>query len=944
MSRRYGPFDPFERPFSPQPLRIPRPPRRFWVGIGFFLTAVAVIVLANPLIWLITESQWFQALGLGAVFGQRLALQAGLFAGALATAIAFGAVNVAVAVRSRAAAPLRAVGIRRRWLSSNAGIAGLAVSALVALILAAGMTARWVDLALFLNSSSAGIREPVFGLDVSFYMLQLPLLHDLTGWALGLVFMTILLVAGLYTWRGEGFDFQLSAPGIAHLSALLGLLAIGLAASEWLGRYDVLYHHTGVVFGAGYADVHARIPLNSIRAGASLLIAIALFANVLVRRYPIPVGALAAWIVLALIAGIYPALVQSLAVRPAELQQERPYISREIDFTRRAYGLENVKSSSFAGDAPLTAQQVQADQSTIDNLRLWDYTQLHDVYQQVQSIRTYYTFNDVDIDRYTIDGKELQVEIAAREMNTAQLPQQAQTWQNRYLVYTHGYGVAASPVSAVDGQGLPTYVAQDIPSTGPIKVDRAQIYFGETTADYAIAPSATREFDYPGPNGNVFVSYSGTHGVPLTGLNRALWSLRAGDFNLLISGQVTPASQMLYLRRITDRVSEIAPFLSYDADPYIVVAGGRLYWILDGYTTSSTYPYSQTDDTVQLNYIRNSVKVVIDPYEGTTDFYVTNSSDPIIRAYERAFPSLFKPISRMPAPLRNHLRVPETMFQAQARAFRTYHTTDPGVLYNREDVWDLPLEQRGPNTQPQALPPYYVLIRLPDEQAPEFLLIQPFTPRQKTNLVGWLAMRNDAPHYGESIAYVLPRDRVIPGPQQVSAFINQKPEVSRDESLLNQQGSQFILGNLLVVPIGQTFLYFQPVYLRSSSATSVPELKRVILAHGDAIAYQDTLQNALSDLVGAAVSAPGPAPGPSPSPGTTPGAAATAQQLAQQALQHYNQGQTDLKNGDLQGYANEMAQVSQLLQQIAAATGAAPSTSPSGAPSVSPSPRPSPSR
>lgn len=934
MSRRYGPFDPFERtPFNPQPIRIPRPPRRFWIGLAFLGAALAVILLANPVIWLITQSEWYSALGLGAVFATRLLLQAWLFVGALAVALLFSAVNVAVAVRARAASPLRAVGIRRRWLRSTAGLAGLGVSALIGLILSAGVASRWQDLALFMNSTDAGVRDPVFGMDVSFYMLQLPFLHDAVDWALGLVFMTAVVVAVTYTWRGEAFDIQLSPAAIAHLSVLLGLLALGLAASEWLGRYDVLSQHTGVVFGAGFSDVNARIPLNTVRSGASVVIALALFANAFVRRYAVPAAAFVLWIVLVLVAGIYPALVQSIVVRPAELQQERPYISREIAFTRRAFALDSVQASSFQGDAPLTAAQVAADQSTVDNIRLWDYSELQDVYQQLQSIRTYYSFHDVDIDRYTVDGKEVQVEIAAREMNTSQLPQQAQTWQNKYLVYTHGYGVAGSPVSAVDAQGLPTYLVQDIPPSGQIQVSRPQIYFGETTTDYAIAPSATREFDYPGPNGNVFVSYSGTHGVPLAGLNRPLWALRTGDFNLLVSDQVTDRSQMLYLRSITDRVSEIAPFLDYDSDPYIVVADGRLYWVLDAYTEATSYPYSQTDDGLGVNYIRNSVKVVIDPYEGTTDFYIADPKDPLIRAYQRTFPTLFKPLDRMPASLRAHLRVPEKMFESQARTFQAYHTTDPGVLYNREDVWALPLEQRGPNTSPQTLPPYYVLMRLPGEQKAEFLIIQPFTPRNKTNLVGWLAMRNDPPHYGQSIAYVLPRDRVIPGPQQVSAFINQTQRISQDITLLNQQGSQYVLGNLLVVPIGDTFLYFQPAYLRSSAATSVPELTHVILAHGDVIAYQDTLAHALSELVGSSVPAPGASPGPSPPPGATQ----TVQQLAQQALQHYNQAQADLKNGDLQGYANEMTQVSQLLQQIAAASGASP------APSPSPTPRPSPS-
>lgn len=945
MSRRYGPFDPFDRqpPFNAQEIRIPRPPRRFWVGLGFIAAAFLFVLVANPLLSVVTEAQWFTALGLGDVFGTRLRLQLGLFLGAFAAAFVFAAVNVALALRSRAIGPLRRVGITRRWLRSPAGGIGMAAAAGIALILSAGVTTRWQDLALFLHYSPAGVTEPVFGQDVSFYLLRLPLLGDFTGWALGLVFLTGLATGLIYTWRGDSFDFNLPGVGIAHLSVLLALLALVLAGSTWLGRFDTLYSHSGVVFGAGYADVNARIPLATGRAAAGVLIAGGLLANAWLRRLWLPVVAVGAWVVLAIAGALYPAFVQGVFVKPAEAQRERPYIQREIDFTRRAYGLDQVTVQPYIGDAPLTAQDIASDQVTVDNLRLWDYGQLLDVYSQLQTIRTYYQFaGDIDIDRYRVDGRLVQTELGARELSVDRLPAQARTWQNEKLIYTHGYGVAISPVSAADQQGLPQYLTKDIPPSGPIKVDRPQIYFGELTHDYALAPSATPEFDHPGDNGNVMVSYTGTHGVRMGGLNRALWSLRTGDFNLLVSPQVQDRSQMLYRRNIKERASAIAPFLDYDSDPYLVVADGRLYWIIDAYTDASTYPYSQQSKS-GVNYIRNSVKVVIDAYEGTADFYVADPQDPLLRAYRATFPTLFKPLDRMPASLQAHLRVPERLFSIQSEIFSTYHVTDPGVLYNREDVWDLPNEQRGPQTQPQPLPPYYVLVRLPGEKTAEYLLIQPFTPRGKTNLVGWLAARNDPPHYGQFIAFEMPRDRVIVGPQQVSAFINQKQEISRDQTLLNQQGSQYILGNLLVVPIGDTFLYFQPVYLRSAAATSVPELYRVILAHGDVVAYATSVKDGLDQLVGGNVPAP-PAPGQPPPPSPPPGASATVQQLAQQALQHYNAAQADLRSGDLAGYASEMNQVGALLQQIASLTGASPSPSPTPSGSPGASPRPSPTR
>ncbi len=942
MSRRYPPFDPFERtPFQVQEIRIPRPPRRFWIGVGLIAAAFVLLLIANPVVIFITNIQWYNALGIGDVYLTRVGLQLLLFLGSLLVAFLFAAANVAVPLRSRQGGPLRAVGISRRWLRSGAGVASLSGAALLALILSFSVAGRWQDLVLFQHATATGTTEPLFGMDVAFYLLQLPLLHDAVNWFLGLTFLTALLTGLAYSWRGDHFDFNLVPSAIAHLSIVVGLLLLGLAASAFLGRYDLVSAHNGVVFGAGYADVNARAPIALVRALVAALLALALFANVVLRRLLIPAIALGLWLVLLFVAGLYPGFVQSVVVRPAELQQERPYIQREITYTRKAYALDQVQQQSFTGDAPLTANAVADDQSTIDNLRLWDYQQLLDTYNQLQTIRTYYGFKDVDLDRYTIDGKLQQVELAAREMEVGRLSQQAQTWFNQHLVYTHGYGLAMSPVSATDQQGLPTYLVSDIPPTGVLPVTQPDIYFGEETEDYAIAPSATREFDHPASPQDVYQSYKGTHGVKLGGFNRTLWSLRLSDFNLLVSSQVNSQSQVLFNRDILARTQEIAPFLDYDQDPYLVVVNGKLYWVIDAFTEGSTYPYAQDTtlaDGTHFNYIRNSVKVVVDPYEGTATYYVNDPSDPILKAYRAAFPSLFKPIDQMPAGLRSHLRVPERMFAAQAIIYGTYHVTDPETLYSRNDVWDIPKEQSGPSNV-HDLPPYYVLMRLPGQTQPEFLLIQPFVLHGKTNLIGWLGARMDSPHYGEYDVYGLPRDRVIVGPQQVSAFIQQQPDFSRDVSLLNAQGSSLVQGNLLVVPIGDTFLYFQPVYLRSSGGTSVPELKKVLLAHGDRVVYADNVAAALSVLVGQPVTAPSGPPS-SGGTGTGTGNAATLQQLVSDALLHYNNAQQALKNGDLAAYAREMQTVSDDLQKIQAASGAAPPASPSpGA-----SPRPSPSR
>jgi uncharacterized protein len=935
MARRPpgGPFDPFDQsPFSGiQELRIPRPSRRVWTGLAFVAGGILVLFVAAPAIGFIAETQWFQALGLSSVYLARVGLQAWLFFLGLALALLATMGNVAIALRLRSGTALRAVGIRRRTLFSGAGLAGVAASVLVSLVLASGLRTSWPQLALFLHYSATGVRDPVFGQDVSFYILTLPFLQSIAGWLLGLLFMTALLVAVLYAWRGESFDLRLPAHAIAHLSVLIAVLALVTAASTFLDRYSLLSQHNGVVWGAGYADVNARAPLAVVRAVVAVLLAMALLANVALRRPALIVGAVGTWVAVSILAGIYPAFVQRVTVQPSELSQESPYISREISFTRRAFGMDQVQLRPFNGDKPITAKAIADDRATVDNLRLWDNSQLQETYTQLQSIRTYYSFQQIDLDRYSINGKTQQLAISGRELDQGKLPQQAQSWVNQKLQYTHGYGVAASPVSAVVGEGLPDYVAKDLPPTGPLTVSRPQIYFGHATpGSFVLAPSAEKEFDYPQGNLNVRNTYQGSHGVVMDGGSRLIWAMRTGDFNLLVSNQVQNNTQILYRRDVSERVQAIAPFLEYD-NPYIVVVNGRVYWIVDAYTTADTYPYSQQEAGANgHNYLRNSVKVVVDAYEGTADFYLADSKDPVIRAYQGAFPSLFKPMDSMPSGLRAHLRVPPKLFKVQAQVYAIYHISDPSTLYNREDVWDFP-----------GLEPYYVEMRLPGESQAEYLQILPFTPYRKQNLVSWLAVRNDQPHYGEMVSFVLPKDKVVFGPQQIASRIQQTPQISQDRTLLNSQGSSVIQGNLLVVPIGDSFLYFEPWYLKSTTTDqSLPELKKVILAdatESGSVAYQPSLDQALSQLVGQQVATQAP-PSQNTTPSTGPPTSPQITDLINQALQHYNAAQAALKQGDLATYASEIDQVGRLLQQVDALQKGAPVPSPSASPSSRASP------
>ncbi len=945
MARRYRPFDPFERggPFDAgREITFPRPPRRFWAGVALFALAILIFSVASPLVWFVTDLQWYEALGFRDVFTSRVVLQTSLFLATLAVALIYLMANVVIALRFRSGPGLRAVGISRSSIRSPIGVIGLVAAFLVALVLSGGTSSQWQSLALFQHASPTGVTDPVLSEDISFYLLTLPLLHSIANWALGLTFLSMLLIGAIYAWRGDTFALNFSPLAVAHLSGLLAVFTLVLAAWTWLGRYDLLFdHNSSVVWGAAYTDVNARLPLYTLQAGIGIVLAGALAANTIFRRLSVPIVAAVAWIVLAIVGQIYPAIVQSFFVTPNAQSYELPYIGREIAGTRDAYGLSKVTTSNFTGDQPLTLQDVQNDQTTVNNLRLWDYAPLQLTYQQLQTIRTYYTFNDIDLDRYAINNQYQQVEISARELDFSRLPPSAQNWVNRHLSYTHGYGAAGSPVNAVLGEGLPDYVVKDLPPSGPLKITQPGIYYGELTGDYALAPSNNREFDYPLGSQDAYTSYTGTHGVPMNGGNRALWSLRLGDFNLLVSGQITDKTQILYRRKITDRASEIAPFLTFDKDPYLVVVDSRMYWILDAYTTASTYPYSRqwgdvTGRSNSINYIRNSVKVVVDAYEGTATFYVIDQKDPLIKAYQATFPSMFRPIESMPAGMRAHLRVPEGLFNVQVDIYATYHITDPKVFFSREDVWDIPTAQTSPTGQALPVQPYYVLFRLPGEQTPEFLLIMPFTPRGKNNMVSWVAARNDGAHYGEYVSYVLPKDKVIDGPQIVANRINQNQDISRDFTLFHGAGSQVIQGNLLVVPIGNSFLYFEPIYLKAAQQSGLPELKKVILADQTHLVYTDSLQQSNQQLVG---SAPPPPTTGAPPPKTF-NEAQTAQiaDLVTQTNANYKAAYVALAKGDFTTFATEMQAVGRLLDQLQAITGT------SSAPvSASPSPKASPS-
>jgi uncharacterized membrane protein (UPF0182 family) len=755
---------------------------------------------------------------------------------------------------------------------------------------------------------------------------------------------------------------------------LLAVLALLKAVGYYLQRYELVYSSRGVVDGAGYTDVKAQLPALQLLIFISLFASALFLVNILRRGWVLPVAAVGLWALVSVTAGTaYPAFVQQFRVQPTESVKERPYIDRNIRATRAAYNLGETRVNDFDYNENLQASDLNANAETIRNIRLWDPTVLKDTYKRLQEIRNFYQFNDVDVDRYGITGSDraTQILLAARELNIDGIP--SPSWVNQHLVYTHGYGVVASPANAVAPDGNPQLLVKDLPpqsSQTQLNVATPAIYYSQTLGGYAIVKTQQKEIDFTEGNGTNHTStYNGAGGVRMgSWLRRAALALRFGDPNPLISGFVSSDSKAIYIRDIDDRVRKAAPFLDYDSDPYPVLFKDRLLWVYDAYTTTSRYPYSQSADTSRLragsglisnfNYVRNSVKVVIDAYDGTMTFYVMDRNDPLVRAYAKAFPKLFTDGSKMDPGLRAHLRYPEDMFRVQTNMYGLYHMTEAGAFYNKTDAWDIAQSPGGvgsatsvvgpggqivPTREPRMVP-YYLLTRLPDEQQEDFLILQPFVPFSKDDsrkdLTAFMVAKSDPRNYGQLEAFVMPRQRQIDGPALVNARINQQPEISREITLLNTSGSKVLLGNLLLVPIQQSLLYIQPLYVQSE-ATPLPQLKRVIVVFADKVVMRESLQASLTDIFGSAPStleqtpstgapAPAPATGGGAPTTTPPGAVAvnpTARALLNQAATHFGAADTALKAGDLATYQKETNSARDLVNQAnAALSGEVPTT------------------
>ncbi len=886
------------------------------------LLFVALSVVAQ-VVPLYTDWLWFQEVGYTGVFTKTLTLRGSLFTALALGVLVFLYVNLTFAARTAAPDVI--------WeLEDQLGLPGRVVieplirrfmPVVLALIaLASGLRAsgHWETVLGYFNAVPFGAADPLFGRDLGFFVFVLPFWRLLHGWALTLVMGTIVLTLLVYvlqrslvlTTRGP----RLAAGARTHL-LVLGALALAVqAVGFWLDRFELVFSPRGIVFGAAYTDIYASLPALGVLAVLAVVAAAACLAQVARPGLRLVAGGL---ILLGLVwvvgLGVYPALLQRLSVTPNELVAERPFIAHNIRMTRQAYGLDRIEERSFPAEETLDARALVRNAPTIENIRLWDHRPLLRTFGQLQEIRTYYKFVDVDVGRYTIDGQYRQLMLSPRELSYPHL--QSRIWINEHLTFTHGYGVVVGPVNRITPEGLPEFFVKDIPpqaSGGFPPITRPEIYFGEVSNEYVLVRTRQQELSYPSGDRNVYTTYAGTGGVPIGAwLRKAAFAARFGEIKILLSNDLTADSRIMIYRAVGQRVRQITPFFRFDRDPYMVVTDdGRLVWMLDGYTTTSRYPYSDPVPGVG-NYIRNSVKVTVDAYNGTVAFYLADPTDPIVRVYAAAFPGLLKPLDAMPSSLRAHIRYPEDFFAIQARKYTTYHMKDPQVFYNKEDQWAVP--RRTVEGRDREMEPYYTIMKLPGEKKEEFVLLTLFNPSRRDNMIAWLAARADPENYGRLLVFDFPKQKLVFGPRQIDARIDQDPVISQQLSLWNQRGSTVIRGSLLAFPIDQSLIYVQPLYLAASEQGALPELRRVIVAYGNQIAMEPTLQQSLVRLFGGPPAGPVAAP---PSAAAPEGPAAGARALAQRAWEIWSRAQDAVRRGDWATYGAEQKRLEETLRAL----------------------------
>jgi uncharacterized membrane protein (UPF0182 family) len=899
-----------------------------WASLSILLAVAAVLALEAVPFY--TDWLWFEEVGYLPVFLRIAAIRGAILLVVGLVSFLFLNLNLRVAVRARPpdvfweleeplGLPSRVVlePLLQRLIKP--------VTALVSFLIGLSASVEWQSVLLYQNTQSFGVVDPLFGKDVGFYVFTLPLWESALSWIFALLLLTLVATTLVYflgrvlvlTARGP----VITARARAHLLILLALLLLAKASDFWLDRYELLYSQRGAVLGAMYTDVHATLPALKWLTALTVVCGLAALFHVFRRSTrPVVAGlvALAVWWLGSVWA--FPALVQRLRVAPNALVAESPYIAHHIQMTRRAFALDRIEERDFPARETLTATDLARNAPTLKNVRLWDHAPLLVTFGQLQEIRTYYRFVDVDNDRYVVDGDYQQVMLSARELSYQNLPRDVQgrdadlLWINEHLQYTHGYGAVVGPVNRITTEGLPELYVKDIPpvtTRTSLRITRPEIYFGEVSNEYVFVRTRSQEIDYPAGDENVYATYQGKGGVEVGSLwRRLLLAIRFGSYRILLSPEITPDSRVLFHRQIGDRVRRIAPFFRFDADPYLVIrADGRLAWLLDGYTVTDRFPYAERVAGLG-NYVRNSVKVVIDAYDGSVRFYVSDAQDPLVRAYAAAFPGLLEPIDAMPADLRAHVRYPAGFFAIQARMYATYHMQDPRVFYNKEDLWSVPRMADG--GRERELDPYYTIMRIPGESREEFILLMPFTPLRRDNMIAWLAARSDGAAYGRLVAFLFPKQRLIFGPRQIAARIDQDATISQQLTLWSQRGSTVVRGSLLAIPVEESLLYVQPLYLAAEKG-SIPELKRVIVAHGNQIAMSESLDASLQSIFGGRLlpSATRPATAESSEP-----VGESAAALVGRAWEAWSRGQEALRRGDWSAYGDAQRRLEEALRAL----------------------------
>lgn len=887
----------------------------------FILILVLVSVIlpfVSSLVDMYTDWLFFVETGFTTVFTTTLYAKTGV--GLFFGAVLFAVLLANVVYANRAEFPYSGVfmvggTIRVQRDAAVRFVKPLALLASLLLALFAGNwgALQWEEILLFMNRVDVGTVDPVIGKDIGFYLFSLPFWELLKGFAAFVLLATAAIVGGVYFVRG---GIVLSERGAAvdekvrrHLAVLVGVFACVIAAGFYLDSFRLLYANNGAFYGAGYVDVNSRLLtyriLTFLTPLAGVMLAVGIWKGAW-RMALLPPAIVVALYVVGI--RVYPGVLQKFKVSPNELALETPYIENNIKFTRFGYDLEKIATVPFDVDSKLSAADIANNDATIKNIRLWDHAPLLKTYSQLQQIRTYYKFFDVDNDRYKVNGQYSQVMLSPRELSYADLP--SKNWINERLIFTHGNGITFGPVSRISKEGLPEFFVKDIPavSLADIKVTRPEIYFGELSNDYVVVKTKVPEFSYPTATGDINTTYAGKGGVPIDSLlKKALFAASFKTEKILLSSDITAESRIIYYRNINERIRTIAPFLRFDGDPYMVVdKKGELKWMVDAYTYSDRLPYSKPLRG-GINYMRNSVKAVIDAYDGSVSFYISDPNDVLVKVYSQIFPGFFKPMSAMPDDLRLHVRYPHQFLQIQAAMFAAYHMTDPKVFYNKENLWEIPALGDKP------MEPYYTIMKLPGEKVEEYILLLPFTPSKRDNLAAWLTARCDGENYGKIMAYTFPRDRLIYGPKQIDARINQDSFISQQLSLWNQRGSEVIRGSLLVIPIEKSLLYVQPLFLAADKA-GLPELKRVIVAFGDQVVMEENLELALQRLFGgkktAAVTA-----------GSTTSVAADMKAspaaLAKEAMSIYEKATALQRQGNWSGYGEELRKLEQILKRMA---------------------------